>query len=117
MKTDIRKLVVLGAGTMGAQLAAHAAAQGLDVVLLDLPSPAPDRSALARRGIEALKKLRPSPLHLPGHAALVRPGNFDDDWSRLGDADWVFEAVVEDLGVKRELLTRVAAAVKEFFQA
>ena len=112
MKTDIRKLVVLGAGTMGAQVAAHAAGQGLDVALLDLPSPAPDRSALARKGVEALKKLKPSPLHLAEHAALLRPGNFEDDWSRLADADWVFEAVVEDLEVKRQLLARVASAAK-----
>jgi 3-hydroxyacyl-CoA dehydrogenase len=112
MKTDVRKLVVLGAGTMGAQVAAHAVGQGLEVVLLDLPSPGPDRSALARKGIEALKKLRPSPLHLPEHAALIRPGNFEDDWSRLADADWVLEAVVEDVEVKRQLFARVAATVK-----
>jgi 3-hydroxyacyl-CoA dehydrogenase len=112
MKTDIRKLVVLGAGTMGAQLAAHAAGQGLEVVLLDLASPAPDRSALARKGLLALKKLKPSPLHLPEHAALIRPGNFEDDWSSLANADWVFEAVVEDLAVKRQLFSRVAAAVR-----
>jgi 3-hydroxyacyl-CoA dehydrogenase len=112
MKTDIRKVVVLGAGTMGAQIAAHAAGQGLEVVLLDLPSPGPDRSALARRGIEAMKKLKPSPLHLPEDAAAIRPGNFEDDWARLGEADWVCEAVVEDLDVKRQLLARVAPAVK-----
>jgi 3-hydroxyacyl-CoA dehydrogenase len=112
MKTDIRKLVVLGAGTMGAQLAAHAAGQGLEVVLLDLASSAPNRSALARKGIEALKKLRPSPLHLPEHVALIRPGNFEEDWSSLADADWVFEAVVEDMEVKRQLFSRVAAAVR-----
>ena len=97
---------------MGAQVAAHAAGQGLEVVLLDLPSPAPERSALARRGLETLKKLRPSPLHLPEHAALIRPGNFEDDWSSLEDADWVFEAVVEDVEVKRQLFSRVAAVVK-----
>jgi 3-hydroxyacyl-CoA dehydrogenase len=112
MKTDIRKLVVLGAGTMGAQVAAHAVGQGLEVVLLDLPSPAPDRSALACKAILALKKLKPSPLHLPEHAALIRPGNFEDDWSSLADADWVFEAVVEDIEVKRQLFARVAGAVK-----
>src|SRR5512144_2113012 len=112
MKSDIRKLVVLGAGTMGAQVAAHAAAQGLEVSLLDLPSPGPDKSALARKGIEALKKLKPSPLHLPEHAALIQPGNFEDDWTRLADADWVFEAVVEDLEAKRQLFARVAPAVK-----
>ena len=112
MKTGIRKVVVLGAGTMGAQVAAHVAGQGLEVALLDLPSPAPDRSALARRGLESLKKLQPSPLHLPEHAALIRPGNFEDDWSSLADADWVFEAVVEDVEVKRQLFAKVAAAVK-----
>jgi 3-hydroxyacyl-CoA dehydrogenase len=112
VKTDIRKLTVLGAGTMGAQVAALAAGQGLEVDLLDLPSAGPDRSALARRGVEALRKLKPGPLFLPEHAGLIRPGNFEDDWSRLADADWVFEAVVEDIGVKRGLLARVAAAVK-----
>jgi 3-hydroxyacyl-CoA dehydrogenase len=112
MKTDIRKLVVLGAGTMGAQVAAHAAGQGLEVVLLDLPSPGPDRSALARKGVESLKKLKPSPLHLPEHVGLVHPGNFEDDWSRLAEADWVLEAVVEDLAVKRQLFARVAQSVK-----
>jgi 3-hydroxyacyl-CoA dehydrogenase len=112
MKTDIRKLAVLGAGTMGAQVAAHAAAQGLEVALLDLPSSGSDRSLLARKGIEALKKLKPSPLHLPEHAALIRPGNFEDDWASVAEADWVFEAVVEDLEVKRQLFARVAPAAK-----
>jgi 3-hydroxyacyl-CoA dehydrogenase len=112
MKTDIRKLAVLGAGTMGAQLAAHAAGQGLEVALLDLASAPPDRSALARKGLEALKKLKPSPLHLPEHVALIRQGNFEDDWSSLAEADWVLEAVVEDLEVKRQLFSRVSATVK-----
>jgi 3-hydroxyacyl-CoA dehydrogenase len=109
----IRNAVVLGAGTMGAQVAAHLAAQGLDVTLLDLPSPPPaDRSALARRGVETLRKLKPSPLHLPEHAAAIRAGNFEDDWGALKQADWVFEAVVEDLEVKRQLFAKVAPAVK-----
>ena len=54
----------------------------------------------------------PRPLHLPEHAARIRPGNFEDDWNELKDADWVFEAVVEDLEVKRQLFARVAAAVE-----
>jgi 3-hydroxyacyl-CoA dehydrogenase len=109
---EIRKAVVLGAGTMGAQVAAHLVAQGLDVALLDMPAPAPGRNALAERALQALRKLKPSPLHLPEHAALLRPGNFEDDWAQLRDADWVFEAVVEDLEIKRQLLARVAQAVK-----
>ena len=109
---SVRKVVVLGAGTMGAQVAAHAAAQGLEVVLLDLSSPAPDRNVIVRRGIEALKKLKPSPLHLPEHAAALRIGNFDDDLQQIRDADWVFEAVLEDLETKRQLFSKVAPLVK-----
>lgn len=109
VKTGIRKLVVLGAGTMGAQLAAHAAACGLDVVLLDVvPEGAADRNALARRALETLRKLKPSPLHLPGHAAAIRAGNVEDDLRHVSDADWVFEAVVEDLEIKRRLFAGLA---------
>ena len=110
----MKKVVVLGAGTMGAQVAAHGVAQGLDVALLDVPGPGPDRSAAARKGRESLRKLKPSPLHLPEHAALLRAGNFEDDLGReLKDADWVFEAVVEDLEVKKQLFARVAPLVKK----
>src|SRR5258706_2943451 len=98
---------------MGAQVAAHVAGQGLEVVLLDIPSPAPDRSAVARNGLETLRKLKPSPLHLPEHLAAIRAGNFEDDLTLLADADWVFEAVVEDLEVKRQLFARIAPAVKK----
>jgi len=94
-------------------VAAHVAGQGLEVALLDLPSPAPDRSAIARKGLETLRKLKPSPLHLPEHLAAIRAGNFEDDLTLLADADWVFEAVVEDLEVKRQLFARIAPAVKK----
>jgi 3-hydroxyacyl-CoA dehydrogenase len=106
----VKKVVVLGAGTMGAQIAAHLAGCGLEVSLLDLvPGDAgADRSRLARRALEALGRLKPAPLHLPEHARAIRPGNFEDDWGRLREADWVLEAVVEDLEVKRRLFARVA---------
>jgi len=103
MRLSIKKAVVLGAGTMGAQVAAHLAAQGIDVALLDMPS-------LAPKALANLAKLKPSPLHLPEHAARIRPGAFDADWKELKDADWVFEAVVEDLEIKRQLLAKVAPA-------
>jgi 3-hydroxyacyl-CoA dehydrogenase len=112
-RLEIRKAVVLGAGTMGAQVAAHLVAQDLDVVLLDVPSPGSDKSALARGALLALRKLKPSPLHLPEHAGRIRAGNFEDDWAELREADWVFEAVVEDALVKRGLFARVAPAVKK----
>src|SRR5687767_6600554 len=111
-RAPIRRVVALGAGTMGAQIAAHLAGCGLDVSLLDLvPKDAGgDRSRLARRALENLKRLKPAPLHLPEHAAAIRTGNFEDDWGLLRDADWVLEAVVEDLEVKRQLFARVAEA-------
>jgi len=114
VKASIQKAVVLGAGTMGAQVAAHLVARGIEVALLDIvPAGATERSGLAKRAIEGLKRLKPSPLHLPEHAALLRAGNFEDDWKELKDADWVFEAVVEDLEVKRQLFAKVATAVKK----
>ena len=114
MRISVQKAVVLGAGTMGAQVAAQLVARGVDVALLDIvPAGAGDRSGLAKKAVEGLKKLKPSPLHLPEHAARLRPGNFEDDWKELKDADWVFEAVVEDLEIKRQLFARVAAAVKQ----
>ena len=114
MKSPIKKAVVLGAGTMGAQVAAHLAAQELDVALLDIvPEGAEDKSVLAKKALAGLAKLKPSPLHRQADAATIRPGNFDEHWAELKDADWVFEAVVEDLEIKRQLLSKVAATVKK----
>src|SRR6185503_18804819 len=98
---------------MGAQVAAHLVACGLDVSLLDIvPRDAPDRSVLAKKAIEGLKKMKPAPLHLAEDAARIRPGNFEDDWDALKDADWVFEAVLEDLEVKKALFAKVAPVLK-----
>ena len=97
----IRKAVVLGAGTMGAQVAAHLAGSGLEVALLDIETPS----------LEALRKLKPSPLHLPEDLGRIRPGSFEGNWKELADADWVFEAVIEDLEIKRALLARVAGTI------
>ncbi len=113
-RLEIKKVVVLGAGTMGAQVAAHLAGAGLDVVLLDIvPEGAAERSVLAKKAMETLKKLKPSPLHLKTDLGRIRPGNFEDDWKELKDADWVFEAVLEDLEIKRQLFARVAPAIKK----
>jgi 3-hydroxyacyl-CoA dehydrogenase len=98
---------------MGAQVAAHLVACGLDVALLDVvPKDAADRTVLARKAVEGLKKMKPAPLHVAEDASRIRPGNFEDDWSELKDADWVFEAVVEDLEVKKALLAKVAPVLK-----
>ncbi len=114
VKLDIKKAVVLGAGTMGAQVAAHLAASGIEVVLLDIvPAGARDRSALPKKALEGLRRLKPSPLHLPDDTSRIRPGNFEDDWEEIEDAGWIFEAVVEDLEVKRQLFAKVAPVAKK----
>ena len=101
----LRRAVVLGAGTMGAQVACLLAGRGVPVDLLDLDA------ATARAGLDRARKLSPSPLYLPEDADGVVPGGFDALESRVAGADWVLEAVVERLDVKRDLLARTAAVL------
>jgi 3-hydroxyacyl-CoA dehydrogenase len=102
---DIRRVAVLGAGTMGAAIAAHAANAGLTVDLLDLDP------EVARAGFERMLAARPAALASPRLANSIRLGNFEGHLDRLGSADWVVEAVVERLEPKRELLARVEKVV------
>lgn len=104
----IRRVAVLGAGTMGAGIAAHFANAGTPVLLLDLPaSGQTERNAIARAGLDAAAKRRPGAFFTPQTAALITCGNFEDDLPKLRDCDWILEAVVEQLDVKRQLLARV----------
>jgi len=98
---DIRRVAVLGAGTMGAAIAAHAANAGLAVDLLDL-----DREAV-QGGFERMLAARPAALASPRLAERIRLGSFEEDFERLADADWVVEAIVERLDPKQELLARI----------
>jgi 3-hydroxyacyl-CoA dehydrogenase len=95
------KAAVLGAGTMGAQIAAHLANVGWRVLLLDLTHD------LAKQGLERVSKLKPAPFYLPELATRIELGSFETDFPRLKEADWVIEAVVEKPDIKRELWTRV----------
>jgi 3-hydroxyacyl-CoA dehydrogenase len=95
------KAAVLGAGTMGAQIAAHLANVGWRVLLLDLTHD------LAKQGLERVSKLKPAPFYLPELASRIELGSFETDFPRLKEADWVIEAVVEKPDIKRELWTRV----------
>jgi 3-hydroxyacyl-CoA dehydrogenase len=104
----IRKAAVLGAGTMGARIAAHLANAGLPVVLLDIPAPDGARGAIAAQAVEALKKNKPAAFYNAASAAHISVGNFDDDLALLADCDWVIEAVTENLGIKQTLLGKVA---------
>ncbi|MGB7167464.1 MAG: 3-hydroxyacyl-CoA dehydrogenase NAD-binding domain-containing protein, partial [Acidobacteriaceae bacterium] len=103
----IRRVAVLGAGTMGSRIAAQIANAGFPVLLLDMAQPG-DRNALAAKALEGLKKSKPAALAAPEFAVRIAIGNFDDDLPRVRDIDWVIEAVAENLEIKRSLLARVA---------
>jgi 3-hydroxyacyl-CoA dehydrogenase len=99
----IRSVAVLGAGTMGAQIAAHFANAGVPVLLLDL------NRDIARDGLKRARGLKPDPFFTPDATALVTTGGFDTDFASLAGADWILEAVVEQLDVKRALIERIEA--------
>ena len=97
----VHNAAVLGAGVMGAQIAAHFANAGVRVLLLDVSRDA------AREGLERARRLKPDPFFTPEVPALIRTGSFDDDLAQLRDADWIVEAIVERLDAKRDLMARV----------
>ena len=111
----INKVAVLGAGTMGARIAAHFANAGVPSLLLDIVPPdadGPARNKIAAAGLDGAKKSKPAAFFEPSLARLVSVGNFDDDLKRLADVDWIIEAVIENLEIKRELLKKVEAIRK-----
>jgi 3-hydroxyacyl-CoA dehydrogenase len=111
MTLKIQKAAVLGAGTMGARIAAHFANAGLPCLLLDIvpkdAAPA-ERNKIVAAGLDAAKKAKPGAFFTPALAAKVSIGNFEDDLVRIADADWIIEVVAENLEIKRDLLAKVA---------
>ena len=110
---DIRRVAVLGAGTMGSRLAAHLANASVPCLLLDIVPEqltldeqakglglgAPQvRNRLARAGLGAALKSRPPAFFVPESARLITLGNFEDDLAKLKDCDWIIEAVMEEIG-------------------
>jgi 3-hydroxyacyl-CoA dehydrogenase len=109
----IEKAAVIGAGVMGSGIAAQIANAGVPVILLDIvPNGAADRNALAKGALERMAKADPAPFMSRQAARLVTPGNLEDDLERLGEVDWIVEAVVEKLDVKRALYARIDAVRK-----
>jgi 3-hydroxyacyl-CoA dehydrogenase len=109
----IQKVAVLGAGTMGARIAAHFSNAGIPSVLLDIVLPnQPNRNAAALKGIENAAKQRPGGFFVNESAALITPGNFEDDLAKVSDCDWIIEAVAENLTIKRDLWKKVEALRK-----
>jgi 3-hydroxyacyl-CoA dehydrogenase len=114
MKRRIEKVVILGAGTMGARIAAHFANAGVPVLLLDIVPPgltstdAEERNKIVRTGLDAAKKSKPAAFFTAAMADKISIGNFEDDLQRCKDADWIIEVVAENLDIKKNLLARLA---------
>lgn len=112
--SEIRRVAVIGAGTMGAGIAAQVANAGVSVDLLDIvPKSGGDRNAIAAGALERAAKTEPAPFMHPSAMKRVRAGNIEDHLDRLADADWIVEAVVENLDVKRSLYTKIEAKRKQ----
>lgn len=114
MQFHIRHAAVIGSGTMGSGIAALLAGVGVRVTLLDISAPdtqpgdPPEaRNAIVLKNLHALQNSRPAQLFHPTDLDLITPGNLDDDLARLGDADWIIEAIVENLAIKQDLMARL----------
>jgi len=110
---QIGKVAVIGAGVMGAGIAAQVANAGVPVLLLDIVPPgSANRNAIAESAIAKMLKADPAPFMSNAAALLVTPGNTEDDLDKLASCDWIIEAVVEKLDVKQALYRRIDAARK-----
>ncbi len=110
----IKKVGVIGAGNMGAGIAAHVANAGVPAILLDIVPPgANDRNVIATGAIERMQKAEPAPLMSKSAARLITPGNTEDHLGLLADCDWIVEAVVEKVDVKRDLYRRIDSVRKK----
>ena len=108
----IRKVAVLGAGVMGAQIAAHCANAGVPVVLFDLPAKEGDPSGIARKAIDGLKKLDPAPLATKDRAQFIDAANYGSDLEQLRGCDLIVEAIAEKLEWKLDLYAKVAPYIR-----
>lgn len=106
--TEIKTVAVIGAGVMGAAIAAHVANAGTRVLLLDIvPANTDNRNALAEGAVQRMLKSDPAPFMGKKPAKLVTVGNLEDDLERLAEADWIIEAVIERLDIKQKLYRKL----------
>jgi 3-hydroxyacyl-CoA dehydrogenase len=113
-RSNVRKVAVLGAGVMGAQIAAHLVNVRVPVVLFDLPSAAgaaPAKSAIALAAIDKLKRIKPAPLGLAPQAVHIQAANYEDDLGLLAECDLIIEAIAERMDWKRDLYSKIAPQI------
>jgi 3-hydroxyacyl-CoA dehydrogenase len=112
-KYNIHRAVVIGSGTMGAAIAAHLANIGVPVTLLDIVAKdSPDKNKIVKEGWDRCIKAKPANLMADELKTLVKLGNLEDDFNVIAEADWVLEAVVENLKIKQDLMARIDAVRK-----
>ena len=105
---QVKQVAVLGAGVMGAQIAAHLVNVGVPVVLFDLPAKEGPKNGIVTKAVEGLKKFKPAPLGVPQDAALIRQANYEEHMEQLRDCDLVIEAIAERMDWKLDLYRRIA---------
>ena len=108
---NVRRVAVLGAGVMGAQIAAHLVNVGVPVILFDLPAKEGPKNGIVTRAVEGLKKLKPSPLGVPEDAALIGQANYEEHLALLAGCDLVIEAIAERMDWKLDLYRKIAPHV------
>ncbi len=113
MKRNIRKVAVLGAGVMGAQIAAHLANSKVDVILFDLAASEGDKSSIAKTAIQKMAKLKPPPFAVKSMASRIRPANYDEDLSELESCDLIIEAISERLDRKKDLYDKIEPRIAD----
>jgi len=107
----VRKVAVLGAGVMGAQIAAHLVNVKVPVVLFDLPAKEGPKNGVVSKAVDGLKKLKPSPLGVPEDAALIEQANYEEHLDKLKDCDLIIEAIAERMDWKLDLYKKIASAL------
>jgi 3-hydroxyacyl-CoA dehydrogenase len=108
---QVKKVAVLGAGVMGAQIAAHLVNVKVPVVLFDLPAKEGPKNGIVTKAVEGLKKLKPSPLGVADDAALIGQANYEEHLEQLRDCDLIIEAIAERMDWKLDLYKKIAPFV------
>ena len=110
---QVKKVAVLGAGVMGAQIAAHLVNVKVPVILFDLPAKEGPKNGIVIKAVEGLKKLKPAPLGVPEDAALIQQANYEENMELLKECDLIIEAIAERMDWKTDLYHKIAPFIAE----